>query len=62
MLQCISDTPDMEHAGTNVTLTVSSKYLSLVNVDTGEIIAKHDMPRISFASGGDTVRALPFGP
>ncbi|XP_040162101.1 SHC-transforming protein 1 [Anopheles arabiensis] len=54
VLQCISDTPDMEHAGTNVTLTVSSKYLSLVNVDTGEIIAKHDMPRISFASGGDT--------
>lgn len=45
----------MEHAGTNVTLTVSSKYLSLVSVDTGDVIAQHDMPRISFASGGDTV-------
>lgn len=54
VLQCISDAPDMEHAGTNVTLTVSSKYLSLVSVDTGDVIAQHDMPRISFASGGDT--------
>uniref|UniRef100_U5EK51 Putative adaptor protein shc n=1 Tax=Corethrella appendiculata TaxID=1370023 RepID=U5EK51_9DIPT len=52
--QCISDCPDMTNAGTNVTLTVSSKFLSLISVDTGDIIAKHDMPRISFASGGDT--------
>ena len=45
----------MENAGTNVTLTVSSRYLSLVSSESGEIIAKHDMPRISFASGGDSV-------
>lgn len=44
----------MDNAGANVTLTVSSKFLSLTNIDTGEIIANNDMPRISFASGGDT--------
>lgn len=54
ILQAISDQPKMENAGTNVTLTISSKCLSLVNIDTGDLIAKHDMPRISFASGGDT--------
>lgn len=45
----------MENAGTNVTLRVSSKFLSLVSLETGDIIAKHDMPKISFASGGDPV-------
>ncbi|GAB0090559.1 Shc [Sergentomyia squamirostris] len=54
ILQCISDKPIMENAGANVTLTVSSKFLSLTNIDTGEVIANNDMPRISFASGGDT--------
>lgn len=44
----------MKNAGTNVTLTVSSKNLTLVSHETGDIIAQHDMPRISFASGGDT--------
>lgn len=57
VLQCIADTPNMQNSGTNVTLTVSSKYLSLVSVDTAIhcLVAQHDMPRISFASGGDTV-------
>lgn len=45
----------MEHAGTNINLTISSSSLSLTNLETGQVIAKHDMPRISFASGGDTV-------
>ncbi|XP_059610712.1 SHC-transforming protein 1 isoform X1 [Phlebotomus argentipes] len=54
IIQCISEKPIMENAGANVTLTVSSKFLSLVNIDTGDIIANNDMPRISFASGGDT--------
>jgi len=35
-------------------LTVSSNYLTLVNADKREMIAKHDMPKISFASGGDS--------
>lgn len=55
VIQCICDTPEMYNAGTNATLTVSSKFLSLVNLETNEEIAKHDMPRISFASGGDSV-------
>ncbi|CAO1365481.1 unnamed protein product [Diamesa serratosioi] len=51
--QCIANKPCMEHAGTNVILNISSRCLELASHDTREIIAKHDMPRISFASGGD---------
>lgn len=51
--QALSDKPKMENAGTNVTLRVSSKFLSLVSLETGDEIVKHDMPKISFASGGD---------
>lgn len=54
VLQCIADTPYLKNAGTDVTLTVSSKSLTLVCPKTGDIIADHEMPRISFASGGDT--------
>lgn len=43
----------MDNAGTNVTLRVSSKFLSLDSLENGDEIAKHDMPKISFASGGD---------
>ncbi|XP_034103553.1 SHC-transforming protein 2 [Drosophila albomicans] len=49
----ISDRPSMQHAGTNIIINVSSRALTLSNVDTGEVIANHNMPRISFASGGD---------
>ncbi|TDG52551.1 hypothetical protein AWZ03_000784 [Drosophila navojoa] len=49
----ISDRPSMEHAGTNIIINVSSRALTLSNVETGEVIASHNMPRISFASGGD---------
>jgi len=56
VLRAIADKPRMEHSATNVTLTISSCSLSLTNIETGHIIAKHDMPRISFASGGDTVK------
>lgn len=48
----------MDYSTANVTLTISSCSLSLTNIDTGHIIAKHDMPRISFASGGDTVKSI----
>lgn len=53
--QALSEKPNMANAGTNVTLRVSSKLLSLVNLDSNEVIASHDMPKISFASGGDPV-------
>lgn len=48
----------MEHTAANVNLTISSCSLSLTNIENGHIIAKHDMPRISFASGGDTVNDI----
>ncbi|KAK0086777.1 hypothetical protein PV325_011203 [Microctonus aethiopoides] len=54
VLRAIADKPCMEHAGTNINLIINSTSLALTNFETGEIIAKHEMPRISFASGGDT--------
>ncbi|KAK6617156.1 hypothetical protein RUM44_005487 [Polyplax serrata] len=52
--RCIGNKPIMDHAGTNVNLTVCSTSLILTAHDSGNIIAEHEMPRISFASGGDT--------
>ncbi|XP_014295385.1 SHC-transforming protein 1 isoform X1 [Microplitis demolitor] len=54
VLKAIADKPRMEHAGDNINLTISSTSLALTSLDTGQVIAKHEMPRISFASGGDT--------
>ncbi|XP_063980658.1 SHC-transforming protein 1 [Diachasmimorpha longicaudata] len=54
VLQAIANTPFMEHAGSNINLTISSTSLTLTSLETGHVIAKHEMPRISFASGGDT--------
>lgn len=50
----------MDHAGSNINLTISSCSLALTVLETGQVIAKHEMPRISFASGGDTVSAMNF--
>ncbi|XP_022192862.2 SHC-transforming protein 1 [Nilaparvata lugens] len=52
--RAIGISPLMDHAGANVKLSISSTSLSLKALDNGEVIATHDMPRISFASGGDT--------
>ncbi|KDR18487.1 SHC-transforming protein 1 [Zootermopsis nevadensis] len=52
--RAIGEHPIMEHAGANVNLTISSCGLVLTALESGRIIARHDMPRISFASGGDT--------
>ncbi|XP_055388967.1 SHC-transforming protein 3 [Condylostylus longicornis] len=54
ILQYISEHPCMENAGTNVIINVSSRALNLVNSESGEMVANHDMPKISFASGGDS--------
>lgn len=54
LAQYIAERPCMVNAGTNVVINVSSRSLNLINVDTGEMIACHQMPRISFASGGDS--------
>ncbi|XP_049875203.1 SHC-transforming protein 1 [Pectinophora gossypiella] len=45
--------PRMAHSGSNVALTVSSRAITLAALEGGETVARHDMPRVSFASGGD---------
>lgn len=52
--KAIADSPNMSFAGTNVTLKVSSVSLSLTSLETNQLIANHEMPKISFASGGDS--------
>ncbi|GBP68109.1 SHC-transforming protein 1 [Eumeta japonica] len=44
----------MSHSGSNVALTVSSRAISLSALEGGETIARHEMPKVSFASGGDS--------
>jgi len=51
--KAIADVPKMDYAGTDVSLNISSTSLTLTCFDTKKVIASHDMPRISFASGGD---------
>lgn len=46
--------PRMAHSGANVALTVSSRAITLAALEGGETVARHDMPRVSFASGGDS--------
>lgn len=58
VLRAIAEKPNMDHAGSNINLTISSCSLALTVLETGQIIAKHEMPRISFASGGDAVSII----
>lgn len=51
----LAETPCMKLAGTNVTINVSSRELNFVDHESGETLVNHEMPRISFASGGDAV-------
>ncbi|XP_068626617.1 SHC-transforming protein 1 [Battus philenor] len=46
--------PRMSHSGSNVALTISSKAITIAALEGGDTIARHDMPRVSFASGGDS--------
>ncbi|XP_059048158.1 SHC-transforming protein 1 [Achroia grisella] len=46
--------PRMSHTGENVALTVSSRAITLAALEGGETVARHEMPRVSFASGGDS--------
>ena len=41
-------------ATSNVQLTITSVCLKLSDLDTGRVIHQHEMPNISFASGGDS--------
>ncbi|KAG1704729.1 SHC-transforming protein 3 [Nymphon striatum] len=53
ILRMLGDKPNMEFAGSNVNLTITSRSLNLTIMETGELIAEHEMPNVSFASGGD---------
>lgn len=44
-----------ESAGADVKLVITSSFLHLTLIETGDVIARHEMPNISFASGGDAV-------
>uniref|UniRef100_A0A6G1S1T4 SHC adaptor protein 4 n=1 Tax=Hypotaenidia okinawae TaxID=2861861 RepID=A0A6G1S1T4_9GRUI len=44
---------NLQFSGLNIKLTISTSSLTLINVDTQQIIANHHMQSISFASGGD---------
>ncbi|XP_028164328.1 SHC-transforming protein 1 [Ostrinia nubilalis] len=52
--RALAQRPRMSHSGANVALTVSSKAITLSELEGGETVARHDMPRVSFASGGDS--------
>ena len=51
----IVDHPRTVHSGTFISLTVSVTGIVLTEMSSGEMISKHDMQGISFASGGEKV-------
>lgn len=53
VLKSIAEVPNLKYAGTSVNLNVSSNNLKLTTLDTNQVIINHEMPKISFASGGD---------
>uniref|UniRef100_A0A8C8XD20 SHC adaptor protein 3 n=1 Tax=Panthera leo TaxID=9689 RepID=A0A8C8XD20_PANLE len=53
MLSSILGKSNLQFAGMNISLTVSTASLNLRTPDSKQIIANHHMQSISFASGGD---------
>ncbi|KAL3867250.1 hypothetical protein ACJMK2_044466 [Sinanodonta woodiana] len=49
----LGDIPSMQYAGANVNLTITTECITLIIMESGELIANHGMQGISFASGGD---------
>ncbi|CAH1796691.1 unnamed protein product [Owenia fusiformis] len=49
----LGNQPIMQNAGFNINLTITIESLSLMIMESAELIAEHVMPGISFASGGD---------
>lgn len=52
--QCVSNEPCLEFSQTPTILKISSQCLELTSTENNEIVARHDMPNVSFASGGDS--------
>ena len=51
--QMLDKKPILTHTGTPVRLEVTSKHLTVFSRDTDQIITRHEMPNVSFASSGD---------
>nr|CAG4642634.1 EOG090X098F [Evadne anonyx] len=49
----LGEVPHMKHAGSDVALTINSGCLQITTLEASTVVACHDMPNISFASGGD---------
>ena len=56
----LGDAPHMEHAGSDVALIINSGCLRISTLESNTVVACHDMPNISFASGGDPVHHFLF--
>jgi len=50
----LGDRVTVSRASANVQLTITSLCLRLADLDTGRALHQHEMPNISFASGGDS--------
>ncbi|XP_038067068.1 SHC-transforming protein 1-like [Patiria miniata] len=53
----LGDIPNIQFGGANVNLTISTSSITLTIMETGQVIAGHQMQGISFASGGDAETA-----
>ncbi|XP_069882700.1 LOW QUALITY PROTEIN: SHC-transforming protein 4 [Dipodomys merriami] len=53
LLSTVLGKSHLQFSGMNIQLTISTCSLTLVNLDSQQIIANHHMQSISFASGGD---------
>jgi len=50
----LGDRVTLSRTSNNVQLTITSTCLKLSDLDSGRVLHQHEMPNISFASGGDT--------
>ena len=50
----MSDTPNLTHAGMDVTLAITTDDVAMISMDNGKPLISHSMEEISFASGGDS--------
>ncbi|PIK61387.1 putative SHC-transforming protein 1 isoform X3 [Apostichopus japonicus] len=53
IVKVLGDVPNVKFGGANVNLTISTTSINLTVMETGKVIANHQMQGISFASGGD---------
>ncbi|XP_042900393.1 SHC-transforming protein 1 [Parasteatoda tepidariorum] len=49
----LAEKPNMDFAGSNANLVITSACMNLSVMESEEIIVNHEMPNVSFASGGD---------